>query len=50
MPEASNTALMTFAIYTLAVFLLAVLANRASKGKEFVRRGFVSIATDCCRM
>ncbi|MGB0599009.1 MAG: sodium:solute symporter family transporter [Rubripirellula sp.] len=41
MPEASNTALMTFAIYTLAVFLLAVLANRASKGKEFVGEYFL---------
>ena len=41
MPEASNTALMTFAVYTLAVFLLAVLANRASKGKEFVGEYFL---------
>lgn len=41
MPEASNTALITFAAYTLAVFLLAVLSNRAAKGKEFVGEYFL---------
>jgi sodium/pantothenate symporter len=41
MGEASNTALITFALYTVAVFLLAVLANRAAKGKEFVGEYFL---------
>ncbi len=36
MGEGSNAALITFGIYTAAVFLLAVLSNRATKGKEFV--------------
>ncbi|MEM8666459.1 MAG: hypothetical protein AAGG48_03015 [Planctomycetota bacterium] len=41
MPETSNTALITFAGYTFVVFLLAVLANRAAKGKEFVGEYFL---------
>ncbi len=41
MNEGSNAALITFGIYTIAVFLLAVLSNRATKGKEFVGEYFL---------
>ncbi len=41
MLDGSNTALITFVIYTIAVFMLAVLSNRASKGKEFVGEYFL---------
>ena len=41
MGEGSNAALATFGIYTLAVVLIAVLSNRASKGKEFVGEYFL---------
>lgn len=41
MAESSNTALITFVIYTIAVLLLAVLSNRAAKGKEFVGEYFL---------
>ncbi|MCO8124034.1 hypothetical protein NHH03_19980 [Stieleria sp. TO1_6] len=39
--ERSNAALLTFLIYTAAVFLLAVLSGRVSKGKEFVGEYFL---------
>jgi sodium/pantothenate symporter len=41
MGESSNTALITFTVYTIAVLLLAVLSNRAAKGKEFVGEYFL---------
>lgn len=41
MGEGANTALLTFAAYTVVVLLLAVFANRASKGKEFVGEYFL---------
>lgn len=41
MGESTNTALITFGIYTVAVLLLAVLSNRAAKGKEFVGEYFL---------
>lgn len=41
MIDGSNTALLTFLIYTVAVFLLAVLSNRVAKGKEFVGEYFL---------
>ena len=39
--DGSNTALITFGIYTIAVFGLAVLSNRRSRGKEFVGEYFL---------
>lgn len=41
MADGNNAALVTFGIYTLAVFLLAVLSNRATRGKEFVGEYFL---------
>ncbi|MCA9135212.1 MAG: hypothetical protein KDB00_00600 [Planctomycetales bacterium] len=41
MADGSNAALITFGIYTLAVVFIAVLASRASKGKEFVGEYFL---------
>lgn len=41
MSQTSNAALVTFGIYTVAVFLLAVLSGRATKGKEFVGEYFL---------
>src|SRR6056297_2062525 len=41
MDDGSNAALLAFAIYTAAVFLLAVLSGRATKGKEFVGEYFL---------
>lgn len=41
MGEGSNAALITFLVYTVAVFLLAVLSNRVAKGKEFVGEYFL---------
>jgi hypothetical protein len=41
MSQTSNAALVTFGIYTVAVFLLAVLSGRAKKGKEFVGEYFL---------
>jgi len=39
--EASNSALIAFVIYTIAVLSLAVLSGRYSKGKEFVGEYFL---------
>ncbi len=39
--EGSNAALITFLIYTAAVFALAVLSNRVAKGKEFAGEYFL---------
>ena len=41
MIENSNAALITFVAYTLSVFGLAMLSNRAAKGKEFVGEYFL---------
>ena len=41
MINGSNTALMTFLIYTVAVFILAILSNRVAKGKDFVGEYFL---------
>ncbi|WP_161604722.1 sodium:solute symporter family transporter [Roseiconus nitratireducens] len=41
MHEASNSALIAFVIYTIAVFALAVLSNRYARGKEFVGEYFL---------
>ena len=41
MAEGSNAALITFLLYTLAVFALAFLSGRVSKGKEFVGEYFL---------
>ncbi len=41
MAEHSNAALITFAIYTVAVLLLAVFSNRVSKKKAFVGEYFL---------
>ncbi|MCG8649798.1 MAG: hypothetical protein MI861_08190, partial [Pirellulales bacterium] len=41
MLDGSNAALLTFGIYTVAVFLLAVLSNRMAKGKNFVGEYFL---------
>lgn len=41
MVEGSNDALITFLIYTAAVFVLAVLSNRVAKGKEFAGEYFL---------
>ena len=41
MTEGSNAALVTFLLYTVAVFALAVLSGRVSKGKEFVGEYFL---------
>lgn len=41
MGETSNAALWTFVAYTVSVFLLAMLSNRAAKGKEFVGEYFL---------
>ncbi len=41
MTEHSNAALITFAIYTVAVLLLAVFSNRVSKKKAFVGEYFL---------
>jgi sodium/pantothenate symporter len=41
MTDGSNTALFVFLLYTVAVFLLAVLSNRVAKGKEFVGEYFL---------
>lgn len=41
MIEGSNTALWVFLLYTVAVFLLAILSNRVAKGKEFVGEYFL---------
>lgn len=41
MTEGSNAALITFLIYTAAVFLLAMWSNRVAKGKEFVGEYFL---------
>lgn len=39
--DGSNAALMTFAIYTLAVFGLAILSSRLQKGKSFLSEYFL---------
>ncbi len=41
MSEGSNAALITFLVYTVAVFGLAILSNRVAKGKEFVGEYFL---------
>ena len=41
MISGTNTALLTFLFYTIAVFLLAILSNRVAKGKEFVGEYFL---------
>ncbi len=41
MTDGTNTALVTFVLYTVAVFLLAMLSNRVAKGKEFVGEYFL---------
>ena len=41
MDESSSGALIAFGIYTLAVFLLAILSNRVAKGKEFADEYFL---------
>ncbi|MGB4708333.1 MAG: hypothetical protein WBH50_25760 [Fuerstiella sp.] len=41
MAEQSTAALVTFAIYTAVVMLLAVLSGRVSRGKEFVGEYFL---------
>ena len=41
MNEGSTAALLTFAVYTLSVFVLAILSNRAAKGKDFVGEYFL---------
>lgn len=41
MIDGSNSALITFGIYTVAVFGLAIVSNRVAKGKEFVGEYFL---------
>jgi len=41
MAESSHAALFAFGIYTLAVFMLAILSNRVAKGKSFVGEYFL---------
>ena len=41
MGESTNSALIGFLIYTVAVFSLAILSGRVSKGKEFVGEYFL---------
>ncbi len=41
MNEGSTAALLTFAGYTISVFLLAILSNRVAKGKDFVGEYFL---------
>lgn len=41
MAEGSNAALITFLVYTAAVFLLAMWSNRFAKGKEFAGEYFL---------
>ncbi len=41
MAESSHAALFAFGIYTIAVFLLAMLSNRVAKGKSFVGEYFL---------
>ena len=41
MSSGSNTALYVFLLYTIAVFLLAILSNRVAKGKDFVGEYFL---------
>ncbi len=41
MGESTNSALIAFLIYTVAVFSLAILSGRVSKGKEFVGEYFL---------
>jgi Na+/proline symporter len=41
MAENSHAALFAFGIYTVAVFLLAVLSNRVARGKSFVGEYFL---------
>ena len=41
MSEGSTAALLTFAGYTLSVFVLAILSNRVGKGKDFVGEYFL---------
>ena len=41
MSEGSTAALLTFAGYTISVFVLAILSNRVGKGKDFVGEYFL---------
>ena len=41
MNEGSTAALLTFAGYTISVFVLAILSNRVGKGKDFVGEYFL---------